>query len=47
MYASAYTVVYLTTEDNKLHTEEGQEIDDDEDNKFETESEGKSDADGE
>ena len=46
MYASAYTVVYLT-EDNKLHTEEGQEIDDDEDNEFETEREGKSDADGE
>ena len=35
------------TEDDKLHTEQKQEIDDDEDNKFETENEGKSDADGE
>lgn len=35
------------TEDDKLYTEEGQEIDNDEDNKFETESKGESDADGE
>ena len=35
------------TEDDKLYTEEGQEIDDDEDNEFETDSEGQSDADGE
>ena len=28
------------TEDDKLYTEEGQEINDDEDNKFETESKG-------
>jgi len=33
------------TEDNELHTEETQEIDDDEeDNKFETEGEGESDG---
>ena len=35
------------TEDDKLYTEEGQEIDNDEDNEFETESEGESDVDGE
>ena len=35
------------TGDDKLYTEEGQEINDEEDNKFETESEGKSNADGE
>ena len=34
-------------EDDKLYTEEGQEINDDEDKEFETDSEGKSDADGE
>ena len=35
------------TEDDELYNEEGQEIDDDEDNEFETEREGGSDADGE
>ena len=35
------------TEDDELYNEEGQEINDDEDNKFEMESEGESDADGE
>ena len=35
------------TEHDKLYTEKGQEINDDEDNKFETDSEGTSDADGE
>ena len=34
-------------EDDELYTEDGQEIEVDEDNKFETESEGESDADGE
>ena len=34
------------TEDDELYTEQGQEIDDDED-EFETKSEGQSDADGE
>ena len=34
------------TEDDELYTEEGQEIDDDKDNEFETKSEGKNDADG-
>ena len=35
------------TEHDKLYTRKGQEINDDEDNKFETESEGMSNADGE
>ena len=34
-------------EDDELYTEDGQEIEVDEDNKFDTESEGESDADGE
>ena len=33
------------TEDDELYTEDGQEIEDDEDNEFETASEGESDAD--
>ena len=35
------------TEDDELYTEDGEEIEDDEDNEFETESKGESDADGE
>ena len=35
------------TEDDELYTEDGEEIEDDEDNEFETASEGESDADGE
>ena len=35
------------TEDDELYTEDVQEIEDDEDNEFETESEGESAADGE
>ena len=35
------------TEDDELYNEEGQEIDNDKDNEFETESKGESDADGE
>jgi len=35
------------TEDDELYAEDGQDIEDDGDNKFETESEGESVADGE
>lgn len=35
------------TEDDVLYAEEGQEIDDDEDNEFENDNKGESDADGE
>ena len=35
------------TEDDELYAEEGQEIDDVEDNEFETDSESESDVDGE